>query len=88
MPPGLQAAQCTHAAILFMQAFRDDSQAWYEESNNLVLLQVPDEKALRNIYDLAQKPKVLFLEPDLNNKPTAMALMDKKITSNLPLLLK
>lgn len=86
--PGLQAAQACHAVRLFVEDEREADRRWYEQSNNLVLLQVPGQKELLEFYERACGSKVLFREPDLEGEATAVASLDKKATSNLPLLLR
>jgi len=91
LKPGLQAAQACHALRLFSAEHPEEDRAWYEGSNNLVLLQVPDEKALLALRDQANGcPASLFREPDVGDEATALALGSsaRRIVSNLPLLLR
>jgi len=67
--------------------YPEDDKQWYENSNNIVLLQIPNRLFLREFYNRTSEPKVLFKEPDLDDEPTAMACLEGA-TSNLPLLLK
>jgi len=91
LAPGLQAAQACHALRLFAEEHPEEEQKWYEESNNIVLLQVPNEKELLALKEKANGyPVSLFREPDVNDEATAIALGPeaRPLTSNLPLLLK
>jgi peptidyl-tRNA hydrolase len=93
-PPGLQGAQMVHAAKLFGVEHPREDVDWYENSNNVVLLQVPSKEEL---VELAYKatcaglPVSIFREPDVNDEPTAIALLGrgaKRLVSSLPLALR
>lgn len=91
LSPGLQAAQACHGLRLFVEEHEETDQKWYTESNNLVLLQVPNETELLALRDRANGiPSSLFREPDVNDEATALTLGPeaKGLVSNLPLLLK
>jgi peptidyl-tRNA hydrolase len=91
LAPGLQAAQACHALRLFSAEHPDEDRAWYEGSNNLVLLQVPDEEALLGLNERANgTPRSLFKEPDVGDEATALAIgpSGRRLISNLPLLLR
>ena len=91
LAPGLQAAQACHALRLFVEEHPAEEKKWYTESNNIVLLQVPNEAELLSLKKRANGyPASLFREPDVDDEATALALAPdaKPITSNLPLLLK
>jgi peptidyl-tRNA hydrolase len=91
LKPGLQAAQACHALRLFSAEHPEEDRAWYEGSNNLVLLQVPDERELLALREKADGcPASLFREPDLGGEATALAFgpAARKTVSNLPLLLR
>lgn len=91
LKPGLQAAQACHALRLFSEEHPAEDRAWYENSNNLVLLQVPDEEALLELRERANgTPTSLFREPDVDDEATALAIAPsgRKLISNLPLMLK
>lgn len=87
LPPGLRAAQLVHAARVFAAEHTELERDWYETSNNLVLLEVPDEQAL---HELARKadgvPVSLNREPDLGDQVTAIALGHgaKRLVRHLP----
>lgn len=95
LDPGLQMAQAIHAAIKYVLTHEEEARRWYEESNNLAVLQVPDEETLGA---LAQRVSVkdpafqssIFEEPDLDGARTAAAFCGgaKKLVSSLPLALR
>lgn len=91
LKPGLQAAQACHALRLFGAEHPEEDRSWYEGSNNLVLLQVPDEEALLGLLERSSGiSSSLFREPDLGDEATALALeaRGRRLVSNLPLLLR
>lgn len=91
LKPGLQAAQACHALRLFSEEHPEEDRAWYEGSNNLVLLQIPNEEELLRLKEKANgTPASLFREPDIADEATALAIAPsgKKLVSNLPLLLR
>ena len=68
-------------------------KAWYEGSNNLVVLQVPNEDELLLLLALAlarDVPVTSFREPDLDDEVTAVALgpSGAGIVRQLPLALR
>jgi len=92
--PGLQAAQACHALRLFVEEHKLEENEWFRYSNNIVLLQVSSKEEL---VELAYKavnddiPVSIFKEPDVNDEPTAVALLGrkaKKLVSTLPLALR
>lgn len=65
---------------------------WFNRSNTLVLLEVPDERSLVELADEARSlglPVSLFREPDIDNAPTALALGPdgRTLVRRLPLAL-
>lgn len=93
LPPGPIAAQACHAAIQFGVEHRVCTDDWYQKTNNLVLLAVPDERALlalaRRVEEAGFAHSV-FREIDFNDDATAMALEPDgwRLVSSLPLALK
>lgn len=94
LPPGLQLAQACHAARLFAADHPVAEQTWYQESNTLAVLTVPDRAALVAIHDQAGRLGLrvsLFREPDLGDEPTAMAIepgaFARRLCQGLPLAL-
>lgn len=94
LAPGLQAAQACHAAMEFVVARHPDlGRAWHRGSNNLVLLQVPDGAALRDLARQAGRHRIAcaeFFEPDLDYAMTAIALGPDggPLVGQLPLALR
>ena len=94
LDPGLQAAQACHAMRLFADEHRTEENQWYRFSNNIVLLQVPNKEELVALAYKAVNDSIpcsMFKEPDVNDEPTAIALLGrgaKKMTSHLPLALR
>ena len=69
---GLRAAQACHAIVAFGKEHPMISKDWYENSNNVVILQ--DTDILRTADDLeaAGLHITRFHEPDLDNALTAI----------------
>lgn len=93
LPPGARAAQSAHTALAFAFAFPEAARAWHDRSNNIVLLEAPNENALLNLANRARVdgiPCITFTEPDLNNATTGIALggSGHKLVSTLPLTLR
>lgn len=68
LSPGLQVAQVAHAAFDFAVENPAIARKWRRESNYICILQVPDEDALMDLADLAQRRGhkfVLFYDPDV-----------------------
>lgn len=75
--PGFRAAQICHALRQFTEDHPAVDKLWFESSNTLVLLEVPDERSLLDLADRARSsgaPVSVFHEPDIGNAPTALAL--------------
>ena len=94
LDPGLQLAQAVHAAVKYA-LFHEDARRWHVESNNVAVLQVPDEAALKALTQkvLIKDPGCLvatFEEPDLDHQWTAAAFGGgaKKLMGSLPLALR
>lgn len=93
LAPGLQAAQAVHAKELFSHEHPEVNSEWYEKSNNIVLLQVPNKESLVELAYRMMQEKIalsLFREPDLQDEPTALALSPQaaRHLSSLPLALR
>jgi peptidyl-tRNA hydrolase len=93
LPPGLQFAQGCHALRLFVAEHSEVDKRWYETSNNLVVLSVPDKHALAKLaYDLTVQGIEVstFREPDLDNELTAIAAgpSAQRHLSTLPLAMR
>ncbi len=66
---------------------------WHLKSNNLVLLEVPNEECLKHLAVRAEEggfDHSVFREPDFDDTVTAVAIepAGKRLVSNLPLALK
>jgi len=85
LPPGLRAAQLTHACIEWTATHGRPPE-------NLVLLEVEDEGALTALLEaVASFPHVVFHEPDLGGEFTALAVSHPdvpRLLSQLPLALR
>lgn len=88
---GMQAAQLCHALRAFSEEHPDHDRSWFERSNTLVCLKVPNEESLMQLHNRVRArdvPASLFREPDLNGQATALAVgpMGRRICSTLDLL--
>lgn len=85
LSPGLRAAQLGHACIEWTATHGRPPE-------NLVLLEVADEEALRRVLEAVQDfPHVAFHEPDLGGEFTALAVchpLAPQLLSSLPLALR
>jgi hypothetical protein len=77
----------------FVQAHPIIAQYWYLKSNNLVVLQVPDESCLKHLATRAEEEGIehsVFREPDFDNTVTAVTLepAGRRLVSNLALALR
>lgn len=93
LAPGARAAQLTHTAIAFALTFPEATRRWHDESNNIVLLEAPDEAALCALAHRARVagvPCITFTEPDLDDATTGVALGPNgyRLVSSLPLALR
>ena len=73
----MQLAQACHAVSQLCISYPDACIEWFEESNNLVVLQVPDEPRLmawRDVMLTLRAPFLPFYEPDLGDQMTAIAV--------------
>jgi hypothetical protein len=92
--PGLQLAQGIHAARQFQADYPTLDQDWHDNSNNIVVLQEPDEAALTEIVAklvLRDVRVSIFREPDLGDEVTAVAAYGynaQQILSDRPLALR
>lgn len=81
-----------HAAADFSFSFPDLADRWHAVSNSLIVLTVPDERALHALVAKAEARGLLcgtFREPDLADELTAVAFAPgretRRLCSNLPL---
>ncbi len=94
LPPGSQAVQAAHAMRAFQAAHPDLERTWFERSNTLALLSVPDEQALYRLLERATDRGLLhaaFREEDLGGQITAAAFeptqRSQRLCRSLPLAL-
>lgn len=92
-PFGLGAAQACHAMRQWTAEHPELDRRWFEESNTLVLLEVPDESALEALWARAreaQVPSARFKEPDLGDALTALTIgpSGAGLVAQLPLAMK
>lgn len=90
--PGFRAAQLCHALRQFGEEHPAVDRLWFDRSNTLALLEVPDERSLVELEGKARErglPVSLFREPDIGNAPTALALGPdgRNLVRRLPLAL-
>lgn len=93
LPPGAQAAQAVHGAFAFAMHHPIVARYWYHKSNNLVVLQVPNEACLKHLANQARDAGIdhaVFREPDFDDTVTAVAIepAGRKLVSSLPLALR
>jgi peptidyl-tRNA hydrolase len=94
LAPADQAVQGCHAARQFSAEHPESERAWFQRSNHLALLCVPDEAALRGLVERARWDDVrvsVFHEPDMGNALTAAAFepgaRGHRVCGRLPLAL-
>jgi peptidyl-tRNA hydrolase len=93
LPPGARAAQLAHAALAFAFEHPEIAGAWHRGSNNIVLLEAKDERALVELWRRAwdeNVPYSVFTEPDFGDATTAVAIGPEgwRLVSSLPLALR
>ncbi len=77
LPAGQQAVQAAHAMRQFQHDHQDIERVWFENSNTLALLEVPNEPELEQLLERARWRGVAvsaFREPDRHNELTAVAI--------------
>ena len=95
MSAGYQSVQPAHALAQFAIEHKDIFQNWQTNHKNLIVLSVEDENELTMLLLRARSEGLkisAFLEPDINNELTAIAMEPHEetyaMTSHLPLALK
>ncbi len=78
-----------HAARQFADQHKDREALWFEESNTIAFLSVPDERGLVELEIAASLrgfPVSRFEEPDLGMRITAVALAPeaRRLCARLP----
>jgi peptidyl-tRNA hydrolase len=92
LSPAQQAVQAAHAQRQFAHEHPQIEREWFETSNTLAFLCVPDEEALGVLHQKAvdrDVPVAAFREPDRSDELTAIAIgpTGKRLTKGLPLAL-
>lgn len=93
LDPAQRAVQVAHAFRAFIAEHPTVELRWYQESNHLAFLEVPDERRLQQLAEQAEAkglPISGFWEPDRQNELTAIALgpVAKRLCRGLPLALQ
>lgn len=94
LAPGAQIAQSCHALRAFVEAYPELDRAWHAAGGNLVVLSVPEERDLAELYVWATGAEELagawFREEDFGDELTAIALEGraKPLLRALPLALR
>ena len=95
IPAGYQIAQAIHAKDEFTHTHPEREKEWREESNTIVVLNVPCQHELLDYTNKASAKGIknaVFREPDMGGEPTAAAFEPSPETSELfrklPLALK
>lgn len=93
--PGRQIAQACHGVRQFTEEHAAIDNAWFEKSNYIAVLNARNEDELLRILEKAREREIpfsTFIEPDLDNMITCIALApgkeSRRICSSLPLALK
>jgi peptidyl-tRNA hydrolase len=92
LPAGQQAVQAAHVLREFVQDHEGIERHWYETSNHLAILSVPNEATLNRLIwkaDMQGFKYSVFKEPDRGNETTAIALEPaaRGLCKHLPLAL-
>lgn len=94
---GSQLAQTCHALAQFSYDNPQDFRKWVEKSNYIVVLSTENEDSLKDIISKLKDNSLdysVFIEPDLDNQITALAISPKhsewasRWLSSLPLAMK
>ena len=86
LEPGLKMAQACHALRDHVAHFPEHNEAWYAESNNLVVLEVEDLAGQADELEGRDYEVARFFEPDLDDQLTAIAVLGaERHVSNLRL---
>ena len=91
-PDGYQIPQSVHSATKFSYEFPELFKDWYEKSQYVVCLAVPNENHLKRLYEKLKwrgANVVAFHEPDIGNQMTSLCFYGtpemRKITNKLKL---
>lgn len=72
LPAGLKMAQGIHAANTFADRYRSTYDAWFQESNNIVVLEATNLPKLLAKLIIDGHEVSEFTEPDLDDRLTAI----------------
>lgn len=88
--PGYQIAQAIHAKDQFTHTYPDIEKQWYDASNTIVVLGVPNLETLHMFARLATETGLrnsLFYEPDIDQH-TALAIEPGEASAELLMQLR
>jgi len=92
---GYQMSMSIHGIVEFSQEYPLIYQQWYKFSKAITVLSLPNEEFLKGFASKLSQNNIkfsIFIEPDINNQVTAIAiepsLEAKKLCSSIPLALK
>lgn len=95
LSPGYQSVQSSHAIVEFSFEHPDLYKNWYNFSKAITLLAVPNEDHLKFLISKITQSGIkfsIFIEPDINNQVTAIAIAPSeqahKMCSSIPLALR
>ncbi len=71
---GLKCAQACHALRLFGASYPDLDHDWYENSNNIVVLEHDDIPSMAELLQDLGLNVACFHEPDLDDEMTALCV--------------
>ena len=75
IPNGLMIAQAGHSIVEFSKEFNDLYNDWHNNSNYLIVLEIDNEKELKDLYNKLKwhgAHVVAFYEPDIDNQMTSI----------------
>jgi len=93
LSPAQQAVQAAHALRQWVEECPEQDQLWFNTSNCLALVTVPNEREIKILYERALIrgiPTSMFREPDRGNEVTSIVIAPtgRNICKHLPLALK
>lgn len=95
LAPGYQAVQSIHAVAEFFKEHQEIFEHWFTCSKAITLLATKNEDYLKDLISKLSRLDIkysIFIEPDINNQVTSIAIEPSeaafKLCSNIPLALK